>query len=382
MMRFQISSVCVAVFLAMGTNAFAGPSKSSKQGSKVNAPHASVVAIMKDSGQALLWNGDRDEYVVVRRGDRFQDCSVTAIEDEQVVLTRDRTNEHFILPRTSDTSNIARKGTARRSTDSEDKTDRHRNHWDPSDELQDPYPQPVDSPVASNSVDGVLDPYGASGPIPMVSAPKKSTAKGTTMPLDPYRSSAKKPLTVTVTPATTAPLDPYAATAKPTKTSTLLGSPSPRPSSKSAPLDPYANTSGSPLNPYAAVQPSISKPINPYASPRSSKRDKPKGKRLKENHTISRREFDAAVTDFHSISKEVQFTMISEGVRVNGIGRGSRFHRWGFRDNDTILDVDGKRIRGVDDAAAVYAHLMDAKRFKVRITRGVDTIVMHYRFKK
>lgn len=373
MMRFQISTIAVAAFLTIGMTAFAGPATSSR-GSTVAAPHAAVIAIMKDAGQALLWDGDSDEYVVVRRGDRFQDCSVSSIEQEQVVLTRERTNEHFILPRTSDTSNIARKSKGRTLPPARDTQRGHSAAWDPTDELQDPYPSATTMRSGSRTSGVLLDPYGTSGPIATVSARKATKVT----PIDPYASSTKKSaLRVSVTPATSAPLDPY-------------GSAPGQGSTKARPIDPYGAISASrkptvtaPLDPYGGTTTShkstTTAPLDPYAKPSNKSK---KGKVVKQKHAISRREFDAAVTDFHSLSKEVKFSIVSEGVRINGIGRGSRFHRWGFRDNDTILSVDGKYIKGVDDAAAVYAHLMDAKRFKVKITRGVDTVVMHFRFKK
>ena len=373
-MRYQIVSVATAVLLLASFDLAAQTPKD-----RFKAPKASVVAIMDDAGQALLFDGESDQYVVVRKGDRFHEFRVTSIDSEQVVLTRRGSNQHYVLPRTSDTSDLAKK---RRANDGATSTAPIRTA--DGNLLLDPYAQstaPKRAP-ASISGSGIINPYGSAPHVTTVKAPKKGAPPAP--PLDPYADAKKSPgIHVREVSArkpgagNAAPLDPYAGSAG-------AGS-----ATGSAPLDPYGGTAANagtspsaPLDPYGGAAPnagtSPSAPLDPYgkdSEPRT-------GKTLNERHRISRTEFDAAVNDFHELSKEVQFAIISTGVQIQGISRGSLFYRWGFRDHDVVLDVDGKPIRGVDDAAAVYAHLMGAKRFKVKVQRGADTVILNYRFKK
>lgn len=372
-MRYQILSVATTALLLASTNLATAQTPASDvrvSGKNIKAPKASVVAIMDDAKQALLWDGKRDEYVVVRKGDRFHNYKVTAVDREQVVLTLIGSNQHFVLPRTSDTSDLAKNRRPAASSAGSTGPDRGR-------DLLDPYAA-GNRRRRSKRSSVSKSPY-ASGSLTTVKAPRKAQA-----PLDPY--GGRPTTTVSARKRNPAPLNPYAGTAR-NKTSATSAPLNPYASSgsTSAPLNPYAKTSTSgstsaPLDPYASASSGIgSAPLDPYGSAKKKKR---KGKTRKENRKISRREFDAAVTDFHALSKEVQFAIISKGVQIKGISRGSVFYRWGFRDRDIILNVDGKPIRGVDDAAAVYAHLMGAKRFKVKVLRDVDTVILNYRFKK
>lgn len=373
-MRYQILSAATAALVLLSATLATAQTATSDvrvSGKNIKAPKASVVAIMEDAKQALLWDSKRNEYVVVKRGDRFHEFVVTSVDKQQVVLTRRGSNQHFVLPRTSDTSDLGKKRQAASGGASPPASNRSR-------ALLDPYPPPTvrKAPVRTGNT-RVMNPYGRSRQVTTVKAPSKAEKLR-----NPYEGkhttvvsarTGKKPKDA-LGPA---PLDPYGS---------ISSTPSKRKGAVSAPLDPYSSGStrsgravSAPLDPYGSSSASSGgAPLDPYVAEKKQRQ----GKTRKENRKISRREFDAAVTDFHALSKEVQFAIISKGVRIKGISRGSLFHRWGFRDGDIILSVDGKPIRGVDDAAAVYAHLMGAKRFKVKVLRDVDTVILNYRFKK
>ncbi len=311
-MRYVTTSILLAVLAFTCAQAQAEPVSKA-----VNVPSAAVISIMKGAGQALLWDGKRGEYVVVRVGDSVQDCRVSAIESGHVVLTRNGTNEHYVLTRTTDKPGAPGKT----SPAAPAPWPAHSQEAGTAAELIDPYPAPL-TVVGDVKNLAVLDPYGTSGPVNTVTAPQATTVRA---------PSAEKPQ---------APRIPSAGTAK------------------------------------APATPSVAGPVE--APPKTSA----KPRVLTQRQTVSRREFDAAVTDFHSLGKEVQMSLGSDGVHIADVARGSMFYRLGLRAGDVVLDVDGRQIRGVDDAAALYARLMDAKKFQVRVKRGVDTVVMHYRFRK
>jgi hypothetical protein len=300
----------------------------------VQAPNAAVLGIMPDAAQALLWDGNRGEYVVVRVGDSFHQYLVSSISPEHVVLTSRQGEQHFVLPRTSDTTDIKGKRDDARGP-------APRTPFQPSGtttDLLDPYPAPVTATIGDIVV---LDPYGTQGPINSVTAPSNLQ-----MPINTVsapsgsRASAPSPITSAQPPQTLTP---------PAPDSAVTAAPQPAATPAPAPA--------------------------PDATPQA-------GKVIRESHTVSRREFDSAVMDFHSLSKEIQIELARDGVRIKDLAQGSLFHRWGVRAGDVVLRVDEQPIRGVDDAAAAYARLMGATRFVVEVKRGADTVILAYQFKK
>ena len=398
-MRYQILPVAMVALLAMSVSAWASPnnSRSRRGNSDVRAPRAAVVAIMADAGQALLWDGKRDEYVVVREGDRFHQYRISSIDRDQVVLSTRNGKQQVVLPRTSDTSDIGKGKNPRPAFEPDRSAPPTR---DRGADLLDPYPA---SKTSSERI-GALPPDFTTGPVTTVSAARKKAAarrnpgkNPLSSPLDPYAgipsvSASRKSGQKSKTSPLAAPLDPYGAVSRGSRSQKSQTKSSPL----TAPLDPYGSVShgsrsqkskaksplAAPLDPYASTRSSVASPLDPYGASKPASKPKCKPKTIRERHKISRREFDSAVSDFHALSKEVQFALVGQGVLIQGISRGSLFYRWGFRDKDIILDVDGKAIRDVNDAASVYAELMDAKRFKVKVKRGIDTVHLQYRFKK
>lgn len=314
----------------------------------VNTPRASVAAILHEAGQALLWDGTRGEYVLVRAGDAFQDFRVSVISPEQVVLSRG--NQHFILPRTADTSNLGRRG-------------------------QD---------VAVNVQADLVDPYAAGGavnvpaPAPLTGAPAAAPSPGGVpvmgmAPVDPYASAAKPPvlfspeeLPPSSGPAVLDPYAPSAAPAAPALPSSLLESrvkPTPRKSAE--PSAPVASNDTPRVT-------SMPRPVVQSQNEAASVRE--------EQHSLSRREFDATISDFNALGRDVKVTQVGDGVRVDEVAESSLPYRMGVRAGDIVLDVDGKKIRNMNDAAAIYARLMDADRFAVKVKRGAGIITLRYQF--
>ncbi|MCA9675858.1 MAG: hypothetical protein KC464_12540, partial [Myxococcales bacterium] len=94
--------------------------------------------------------------------------------------------------------------------------------------------------------------------------------------------------------------------------------------------------------------------------------------------TLTRSELDAALSDFARIGREVEMTTSSAGVKLVRVAKDSFFYRMGLRDGDLVRKVDGKPIRGLDDAAAIYARLGKAKSFAVELDRGSAHLALRY----
>ena len=98
--------------------------------------------------------------------------------------------------------------------------------------------------------------------------------------------------------------------------------------------------------------------------------------------TVHRKHLDAGLSDFSKIEREVSMSLASGGVRLDKVEKGSFFHDMGLRDGDLVEKVDGTAIRGLDDAAVVYARLGKAKKFTVEIERSGAPLTLRYTITK
>jgi hypothetical protein len=316
----------------------------------VEAPRASVAAIMQEAGQALLWDVARGEYVVVRAGASFHEFQVSALSAEQVVLSRG--NQHFVLPRTSEVPDLARRSHAGAAASAQPAL--------AQGYLEDPFaPAGAPAPAPDNQIvpasalptgAAPVDPYGApasAGQVPALLSPHELPPAEGPMVLDPYAPTAAAP-------------------AAPALPSSLLESRvKPRPRSSTDSSAPVA------ANDTPRVT-SMPRPVIQPQNEAASMRD--------EQHSLSRKEFDAAISDFDALGRDIQVALAADGVRVDEVASGSLAYRMGIRAGDVVLDVDGKKLRSVNDAAAIYARLMDAEQFAVKVRRGTGVITLRYRF--
>jgi hypothetical protein len=68
----------------------------------------------------------------------------------------------------------------------------------------------------------------------------------------------------------------------------------------------------------------------------------------------------------------------SDGLLVRGIRCGNDLHELGIRNNDIVHSVNGKKVRNLVQAIAVYMQLRGKKDFEVEITRGGKRLTMRY----
>ncbi|MBT8493176.1 MAG: hypothetical protein KJO07_08965 [Deltaproteobacteria bacterium] len=324
----------------------------SEQMQPIETPSIAVSAIMTEVGQALIWDAKQGEYVVIKVGQRIQGFRVRAIFPNQVVIEGKSPGQNFIFALTP-----------------RDKLNK---------KLKNSRRTPID-PYGANPRSRPIDPYAPTkivtpkGPIPQVLAPKKSRASE--KPIDPYAGKTTKvPSVKAPRGSSPRPVDPYGGPSK--------SKPGGKPmnpyagSGKSKPVDPYANI------PVVKAPPAKATPVDPYGGkvnrvPVAEVKPKIRRKRL------SRRQFDRALSDFHSLSKELTLEpQSSGGFRVIEVARGSYFHRIGLRKGDVVLEVAGIKLRSVDDAASVYAQVASSKRFEAKLLRGGQPLVIKFRFSR
>lgn len=297
---------------ALPTTAAAMPEKVSP--AQVASPRVSVAAVMIETGQALLWDHLQEQYVLVRPGDGFQGFIVTAVAPDQVVLSRD--NQHFLLPRTSDTLDLDSRRPRAGST------------------------------AATGQSVALVDPYAAELHAPAASA---VSAEPAVELVDPYAAQGSHHARA------------FDAAAAPVDRVGDLGIPA-------MVLEPRAPATTR-TRPRGTAMPA---PVVQAQADARAVRE--------ERYTVQRREIDEAMADFQSLGKQVQVELTQAGVHVTAVASSSLPHRMGLRAGDVILTVDGRSIASLDDAAAIYAQLLDARGTTVTVRRGERLIHMRYRF--
>jgi hypothetical protein len=169
--------------------------------------------------------------------------------------------------------------------------------------------------------------------------------------------------------------------------------PIPSPEAPASPLlDPYP---ADVLDPYGSEgtrevqapsgQRASEEPLPPREEPKVAEPSKPVEKPAEPPQTsfsVHRKRLDAALSDFSRIEREVAMSIGSGGVRLDKVAKESFFHEMGLRDGDVVKKVDGTAIKGLDDAAAVYARLGKAKKFTVEIERAGAPLTLRYQITK
>lgn len=92
---------------------------------------------------------------------------------------------------------------------------------------------------------------------------------------------------------------------------------------------------------------------------------------------ISRGELDGALSDFAALTAAVRGSFTATGVAVEGVADGSVFQRAGLRAGDVVTEVDGIRLRTLDDAAELYARASSAKAITAQLVRAGKPVTLH-----
>jgi membrane-associated protease RseP (regulator of RpoE activity) len=169
-------------------------------------------------------------------------------------------------------------------------------------------------------------PPPAEPPAVATSAPAMSPSTAPTAPVDPY---ADVPLDLATVPAgiireVEAPLDEQA----PPPTTPVLATPTPTPT----PIPP----------------PPLAPPLAP----------------------LTHGDLIAALGNFAALSQTLRAHFTPTGVQLDTLAPASIFERAGLRAGDTIVAVDNRPLRGLDDAAELYARAATARAFRVQIVRS------------
>jgi type II secretory pathway component PulC len=128
-------------------------------------------------------------------------------------------------------------------------------------------------------------------------------------------------------------------------------------------------------------EPTVTKAPDPTPETRDTK-PAPVKETLQTEFTVVRKELSAALSDFGKIGKDLQLTVVEDGVSIDTVSSTSFFYKMGLRDGDLVKKVDGKVIKSLDDAATVYARMGKMKKFTVELVRGGETLTLRYQITK
>ncbi|HKK90012.1 MAG TPA: PDZ domain-containing protein, partial [Desulfobacteraceae bacterium] len=92
------------------------------------------------------------------------------------------------------------------------------------------------------------------------------------------------------------------------------------------------------------------------------------------NITLDRSLVDRSMGNINTLMKQVRIRPHfsggkPDGMLLYGIKHDSLFKKMGLRNGDIIMGVDGKKIRSVDDALALYQNLKNASGVDMQIKR-------------
>jgi len=399
--RFRsLSWLAVTLSAALSTASIASAQSSADDDElrePVRTPRIAVSAIMADVGQALVWDADRGEYVVLRVGSWIQGYRIRAIFPTQVVVGGKEPGQTFVFA-------VATRDSLGRELGSASSR----------------------GPAPSTDARAPIDPYaGASAapraPIPSVVAPPKSragAASSVPAPVDAAPSTAPSADVLALPPdpyeepgdvgasEPARPVDPYAGPKRPTAPANPYApappvarpepgpadplNPYDAPASPPGPVDPYgpapapAAEPAAPMDPYAYGNDERAVPLPPAvvgATEPAGRTEAPRGAVKK--ITLDRGELDGALSDFHRLSQEIALEPASEGgFKVAALDRRSYFQRIGLRKGDVILEVAGIPLRSVDDAASIYAQVAASGKFAARLVRRGKPLTIEYRFSR
>lgn len=130
--------------------------------------------------------------------------------------------------------------------------------------------------------------------------------------------------------------------------------------------------------PAAPPEPAAGKPTRPAARPEPAARPAvvPSETRTADA-TLSRAEVDAALADFSALAGALEASFSSDGLAISAVADHTIFQRAGLKAGDVITAVDGVKLRGLDDAANLYARAATARAFAVQILRTGQPVTLH-----
>ncbi|CAN5827588.1 hypothetical protein BH11MYX2_BH11MYX2_15790 [soil metagenome] len=297
-------------------SAEAGPTAAPKK------PNVRVVKVMADTQEALLLDRTTNKHLVVDVGSEVGAYQVVSISDDEVTLEAGRSELVLSAP-----EHWTRRGRTTKTT-------------------------------AANSdeafIDGSVDPYAdpsttvrsVSQPTPIVAGQygvRIARADGAMADVDDALDAGPAP----------AMISPPAAGALATAPPTIGSS------------DPYGDAPG----PVTAAG-----PIAPAATPA------PVAAPVVTPTVLMHSELNTALADFTKLTSSVTGEFTAQGVHLDRVADGSVFAHVGLKAGDTVVAVDNKPLRTIDDAADLYSRAGSTKAANIQVLRAGKPMTLRVLF--
>lgn len=319
-----------------------------------------VVTTLPETGQVLLFDRDHGTHVVAEVGQALEGYTVDDIDDDEVTLISE-SGATVILASPPPPRQARRAAKAK------------------PQQPVDPY---VDQAAEGGANPAPVDPYAepaaprtpGEGGVRVASAAAPSTAttaqdapaappaapivdSGAPELSDPYADPgiAAFAEAVGAPPPATEPAPAPARKGKPGK------APAKKTSSADAASELAAAATGEPAPTAPAVAPA------PTGAPTGA----PAG-----SIVIARTELDAALGDFTRTAGTFRAAFTPDGLRFDAVAAGSLLAKVGLRKGDVVTYVDGKPLRSLDDAAALYARAGSLRATTIQVAREGKNVTL------
>lgn len=299
-----------------------------------------VVRILPETNQALLFDrSGGGTHLLVMVGEKVGGYTVEAIDEDEVTLSA---NGQQIVLAAPERPWRRRGGEGRPA----------------AERLAEERPAAAHggAPAPTDPYGGAAEPGQAAG-----SGGAASSSRGAMGPADPYADEIRE----VKAPSWLDPTSPMP-TARPV--TAMATPPSPAPSSTMAPtapapsptMPPPVSTTTAPAAAAPAAAPAAAAPAAAAPAAAAPSADA----------VLSRREVDAALADFGTLSVALRASFTPAGVKIDAVLDGSLFAKAGLRAGDVVATVDGKPLRSLDDVAALYARAGSLRAVTAQVVRG------------
>lgn len=92
---------------------------------------------------------------------------------------------------------------------------------------------------------------------------------------------------------------------------------------------------------------------------------------------LARADVATALAHFGTLATSIRGAFTAGGAHIDQVAPTSLFFAAGLRDGDTITAVDGRPLRSLDDAAALYARADAVKSLSLAVTRAGKPLTLH-----
>lgn len=301
-----------------------------------------VVQVLPDSHQALLYDKERGTHVLVDEGGEIDGYKVQAIDDDDVRLAAEGMEVILAAPARRTRGPAKAAATAK------------------------PPAKPAKAIVApviiadENGVRTVISPEAADAASEVADAepaPRPATTKtAAAAPAKPAAPAADEDEDEDDGLA-----DPYFVVEPPTVT----------------PYDEVEGETEHPADPYTLPEGTATvTAANPYEEEPAEEAAPPPPVATATIAVIARRDLDAALADFGTLTRSLRGTFQPNGAKLEHISTGSVFAKAGLREGDVVMAVDGRPVRSIDDAAELYVRAQTTRATNVQILRAGRAITL------